>query len=34
MFNKDDVIIKEGEQGDWLYLVFSGSAVATKLIEG
>lgn len=33
VFSKDDFVIKEGEQGDRLYLVYKGNAVALKHID-
>ena len=33
-FNQGDTIIREGEEGDWLFLIFSGSAIASKNIDG
>jgi len=33
-FNKGDLIIKEGEEGDELYFLVDGTAKATKLVDG
>ena len=32
-YNEDDIVIKEGEEGNTFYMVMSGSAVATKTLE-
>ena len=32
-YNEDDIVIKEGEEGNTFYMVMSGEAVATKTLE-
>lgn len=32
-YNADDVIIREGDQGDFFFLVMQGTAIATKTLE-
>jgi len=33
IFNKGDVVIKEGENGNVFYIIVEGEAVATKTVE-
>ena len=33
-YNKDDMIIKEGDEGDKFYLISEGNCIATKLLNG
>lgn len=33
-FEQDEIIIEEGDEGDRLYLIFRGTAVAIKIVNG
>ncbi len=33
-FDQDEIIIEEGNEGDRLYLIFRGTAQATKVVNG